>query len=80
MDNGTFLSPKGGYRQLAVYQIAEVIYDVTFHFTVRFLDCHDRTVDQMIQAARSGKQNIAEGSKASNRSEGVAVGQNHKIT
>lgn len=65
MDNGTFLSPKGGYRQLAVYQITEVIYDVTFHFTGRFLDCHDRTVDQMIQAARSGKQNIAEGSKAS---------------
>lgn len=65
MDNGTFLSPKGGYRQLVVYQIAEVIYDVTFHFTGRFLDCHDRTVDQMIQAARSGKQNIAEGSKAS---------------
>lgn len=65
MDNGTFLSPKGGYRQLAVYQIAEVIYDVTFHFTGRFLDYHDRTVDQMIQAARSGKQNIAEGSKAS---------------
>lgn len=65
MDNGTFLSPKGGYRQLAAYQIAEVIYDVTFHFTGRFLDYHDRTVDQMIQAARSGKQNIAEGSKAS---------------
>ncbi len=60
-----FLSVKGGYRKLRVYRKVEIIYDMTYHFTNRFLQKHDRTIDQMIQAARSGKQNIAEGSEAS---------------
>lgn len=65
MSSETFLKKKGGYRTLKAYQVAEVIYDLTFYFTERFLSKRDRTVDQMVQAARSGKQNIAEGSKAS---------------
>ena len=59
-----FLPPHGRYRDLLSFRKAEVIYDVTFRFCERFLSRRDRTVDQMIQAARSGKQNIAEGSKA----------------
>ena len=60
-----FLKPHGGYRKLQVYKITEIIYDTTYHFAHRYLEKRDRTVDQMVQAARSGKQNIAEGSKAS---------------
>ena len=56
----TFLPQGGGYEKLAVYKKATVIYDLTLHFTRRFLSAGDRTVDQMVQAARSGKQNIAE--------------------
>jgi four helix bundle suffix protein len=59
-----FLPPYGNYRELLSYQKAEIVYDVTFHFCQRFLSRGDRTIDQMVQAARSGKQNIAEGSKA----------------
>ena len=59
-----FLPPYGNYRELLSYQKAEIVYDVTFHFCARFLSRGDRTIDQMVQAARSGKQNIAEGSKA----------------
>ena len=58
----------GNYSQLLSYRKAEIIYDLTFRFCERFLSKRDRTVDQMIQAARSGKQNIAEGSKASKTS------------
>ncbi|MBP3440584.1 MAG: four helix bundle suffix domain-containing protein [Tidjanibacter sp.] len=64
----TFLPQKGNYKQLIVYRKAECIYDITFHFAHRFLEHSDRTIDQMIQAARSGKQNIAEGSAASTTS------------
>jgi four helix bundle suffix protein len=60
-----FLPPHGNYRELLSYQKAEVVYDLTFRFCQRFLNRGDRTVDQMVQAARSGKQNIVEGSKAS---------------
>jgi len=63
-----FIPPHGGYRELLCYRKAEVVYDLTFRFCERFLRCGDRTVDQMIQAARSGKQNILEGSKASGTS------------
>ena len=63
-----FLPQGGGYKNLRVYQITEVIYDLTYHFAHRFLRPGDRTIDQMIQAARSGKQNIAEGSVASTTS------------
>lgn len=60
-----FLQPRGGYRKLRVYKTTEIVYDITFYFTSRYLKKSDRTIDQMVQAARSGKQNIAEGSKAS---------------
>lgn len=60
----TFLPKKGNYQDLAAYKKATVIYDLTFYFTKRFLSKGDRTVDQMVQAARSGKQNIAEGCAA----------------
>ena len=60
----TFLPQHGHYRNLRVYQVTEMIYDVTFHFCQRFLQKGDRTIDQMVQAARSGKQNIAEGNQA----------------
>lgn len=59
------LPPHGNYRELLSYQKSEVIYDLTFRFCDRFLKKGDRTIDQMVQAARSGKQNIVEGSKAS---------------
>ncbi len=59
-----FLPPHGNYRALLSFQKAEVVYDITFHFCHKFLARGDRTIDQMIQAARSGKKNILEGSKA----------------
>ena len=60
----TFLPQHGHYRHLRVYQVTEIIYDITYYFTQHYLQRGDRTVDQMIQAARSGKQNIAEGNQA----------------
>jgi four helix bundle protein len=60
-----FIPPNGGYRNLISYQKAEIIYDGTVYFTGRFFGKYDRTIDQMVQAARSGKQNIAEASVAS---------------
>jgi four helix bundle suffix protein len=65
MSKDGFLPRRGNYRTLLSYQKAEIVYDITYRFCKRFLKLGDRTVDQMIQAARSGKQNIAEGSKAS---------------
>jgi four helix bundle suffix protein len=63
-----FIPPHGQYRKLLSYRKAEVVYDITVRFCARFLERRDRTVDQMVQAARSGKQNIAEGSQASGTS------------
>jgi four helix bundle suffix protein len=63
-----FIPQHGGYKKLLSYQKAEVIYDATVYFTNRFYQKGDRTIDQMIQAARSGKQNIAEASQASGTS------------
>jgi len=60
-----FLPAHGNYRALKSFQKAEIVFDVTYRFCGRFLSRGDRTVDQMIQAARSGKQNIVEASKAS---------------
>ncbi len=60
-----FLLSGGNYQQLLSYKKSEILYDFTFRFCERFLKRGDRTIDQMVQAARSGKQNIAEGSKAS---------------
>lgn len=59
------IPPRGDYQTLLSYQKAEAIYDLTFRFAHKYLAKGDRTIDQMIQSARSGKQNILEGSKAS---------------
>lgn len=58
------LRPSGGYRDTVSFQTATLIYDATVWFCEKFLDARSRTVDQMVQAARSGRQNIAEGSRA----------------
>lgn len=63
-----FIPPHGGYRKLLSYQRAEVVYDATVRFCERYFHRRDRTVDQMVQAARSGKQNIIEASMASGTS------------
>lgn len=67
-DNQPFMPQRGNYRNLIVYQKAECIYDITYYFAHKFLEKGDRTIDQMIQAARSCKQNIAEGSATSTTS------------
>ena len=63
-----FIPPHGGYENLVSFQKARIIYDATVWFCGRYLERRDRTNDQMIQAARSGKQNILEGSAASGTS------------
>lgn len=72
-DDQTFIPPHGNYQELLSYQKAEVVYDLTFRFCERFLKKGDRTIDQMVQAARSGKQNIVEGSKASGTSKEMEI-------
>ncbi len=67
-DPPRLIPPHGGYQQLQSYQMAEVVFDGTAAFCDRFVDRRSRTHDQMVQAARSGKQNIAEGSMASGTS------------
>jgi len=62
------IPPHGGYRQLKSFQHSELVYDATVKFCDRFIDPRSRTHDQMVQAARSGRQNIAEGSQASGTS------------
>ena len=68
-----FIPPHGGYRELLCFQKAEVIYDFTYRFCELFLKRGDRTIDQMVQAARSGKQNILEGSQASGTSKEMEI-------
>ena len=63
-----FIDPHGGFRNLKSYQMAEIVYDATAAFCDRWIGRRSRTHDQMVQAARSGKQNIAEGSMASGTS------------
>ena len=58
----------GGYRKLKSFQVAQLAYDVTVRFCDRYIEKRSRTHDQMVQAARSGVQNIAEGSQASGTS------------
>ena len=58
----------GGYRKLKVYRKTEVIYDLTYYFCKKYLKLGDRTIDQMVQAARSGKQNIVEGNEVAETS------------
>lgn len=62
------IPPHGGYRELKSYQMAEIVFDATVKFCDRFIDRRSRTHDQMVQAGRSGKQNIAEGSTVSGTS------------
>lgn len=62
------IPPHGGYQKLKSYQMSEIVYDATVKFCSRFVDRFSRTTDQMVQAARSGKQNIAEGCMASGTS------------
>ncbi len=61
MDSNDFAKPKSSYRKLYVFQKAEAIYDMTYYFLQGHIAKSDRTSDQMLQAARSGKQNIVEG-------------------
>lgn len=68
MKNTNLITPHGGYRNLKSFQHAELVYDATIKFCERFIDPRSRTHDQMVQAARSGRQNIAEGSQASGTS------------
>ncbi len=69
----SLIQPHGGYRKLASYQMAEIVYDATVKFCERFIDKRSRTFDQMVQAARSGKQNIVEGSMASGTSKKTEI-------
>ena len=66
--NETLLPKHGGYRRLKSFQLAQLVFDVTVRFCDRHVERGSRTRDQMIQAARSGVQNIAEGSCASGTS------------
>ena len=66
--NASFIPPHGGYEELLSFQKARIVYDATVKLCKRFVDPHSRTTDQMVQAARSGKQNILEGSQASGTS------------
>jgi four helix bundle suffix protein len=68
-----FIPAHGGYKNLITYQKSEIIYDGTIYFTKRFFNKYDRTIDQMVQAARSGKQNIVEASMASGTSKEMEI-------
>ncbi len=68
-----FIPPHGGYEDLLSFQKARIVYDGTVRFCERFLKKSDRTYDQMVQAARSGKQNILEGSEASGTSKETEI-------
>jgi len=68
-----FIPPHGGYEDLLSFQKARIVYDATVCFCDRFVDKRSRTTDQMIQAARSGKQNILEGSQASGTSKETEI-------
>lgn len=72
-DSPGFIPPHGNYRALLSYQKAEAVYDITYRFCQRFLNKGDRTIDQMVQAARSGKQNIAEGNQAGGTSKEMEI-------
>jgi four helix bundle protein len=68
-----FIPAHGGYQKLYSYQKSEIIFDATAYFVKRFYSRGDRTIDQMVQAARSGKQNIAEASIASGTSKETEI-------
>jgi four helix bundle suffix protein len=68
-----FIPPHGGYENLVSFQMSRIVYDGTVRFCERFLKKSDRTRDQMVQAARSGKQNILEGCQASGTSKETEI-------
>ena len=68
LDADPLIPQHGGFRRLKSFQIAQLVYDLTVRFCDRYIDRRSRTRDQMVQAARSGVQNIAEGSQASGTS------------
>lgn len=68
-----FLSQRGNYKELIAFRKSECIFDITFYFANKYLVKGDRTIDLMIQAARSGKQNIAEGSAAATTSREMEI-------
>src|SRR5437667_7757065 len=68
-----FIPPHGGYENLLSYRKAEIVYDATVKFCDRFIDRRSRTHDQMVQAARSGNKNIAEGSRISGTSKEAEI-------
>lgn len=73
-NNSNFLIPKGDYKNLIAFQKAECIYDITYYLLEHYMpQIGDRTVDQMKQAARSGKQNIAEGNETGSTSWKLAL-------
>jgi hypothetical protein len=65
MTREKLIGKHGGYARLKSFQVAQLVFDVTVRFCDRYIDRFSRTKDQMVQAARSGVQNIAEGSQAS---------------
>ncbi len=73
MSAETLIPRHGGYRKLKCFQVAQLAYDVTVRFCDRYIDRRSRTHDQMVQAARSGVQNIAEGSKAGGTSKKMEI-------
>ena len=86
MNTNDFAKPKSSYKRLFVFQKSEAIYDLTYHFLQGHIAKSDRTYDQMLQAARSGKQNIVEGrADAESSAEmeiklfGVARGSLHEL-
>lgn len=86
MNSTDFARPKTSYRKLYAFQKAEAIYDLTYFFLEHNISRHDRTHDQMLQAARSGKQNIVEGRSDAGASAemeiklyGVAQGSLHEL-
>lgn len=72
-NKNSLITPHGGYRKLLSYQMATIVYDLTVDFVNRYIELRSRTRDQMVQAARSGKQNIAEGSQASGTSKKTEI-------
>lgn len=71
--NKSFIPQRGDYEHLTVYQIAKCLYAITYYFANTYLERGDRTIDQMVQAARSGKQNIAEASIDGNTSKEMEI-------
>jgi four helix bundle suffix protein len=72
-DEERVIPPRGDYQTLHAFHKAQVLYDITFRFAHKYFTRGDRTIDQMIQAARSGKKNILEGSKAGRASKEVEL-------